>query len=506
MSDFTKLVNLAAERLGARVLAASDEFFAPKENLLKAEPPVWAEGKYTERGKWMDGWETRRRRDSGHDWCVVRMATRGVVRGMAVDTSYFKGNFPAECSLEGCAFDAEPKPDELAAAGWAEIIPPAPLAGDTVNVIPARTPAECTHLRFHIYPDGGVARLRVHGHPAPDWPRLADEHGLMDLAEARAGGLVATSSDEFFGRPENLLLPGPPLGMADGWETRRRRGPGHDWAAVRLGACAVIYRVGVDTTYFKGNFPDSCSLDMCRVEGDATPPPPGDAGWQPVVDSRRLKANCEQWFEVEAGSVGPASHVRLNIFPDGGVARLRVLGVPEPWMEGLRRLNLYSPGETRAALTRCCGSSRWVNAMLELRPFRTPPQLFALARAQWQELAREDWIEAFSHHPQIGETRAARESGAEAERWSQQEQAGAQRAFAQVREPLLEANRLYQIRFGFLFVIYATGKSAAEILAALEERLKHSRETELRIAAAEQLRITQLRLGKLLEAAGANHH
>jgi allantoicase len=504
MSDFTKLVDLAAERLGGRVLVANDEFFAPKENLLKHEPPVYVEGKYTDVGKWMDGWETRRRRDPGNDWCIIRMATRGIVRGVVVDTTHFKGNFPAECSLDGCAFEAEPDADELEAAHWNEIVPPSPLQGDVRNLLPANHSGQFTHLRFNIYPDGGVARLRVHCEPISEWPRLVDERGLADVAEARSAGRLVASSDEFFGQPQSLLWPGPPLGMSDGWETRRRRGQGHDWAVVRLGVCAVIYRVGVDTTYFKGNYPDSCSVEACLSEGAGDELPPA-ANWQPVVERRWIKGNCEQWFEAENGSAGPATHARLNIFPDGGVARLRILGAPARWLEGLRRLNLLSPAEAKAALVKCCGSTRWVNTMLEWRPFRSVPQLFDLARTHWQELDREAWVEAFSHHPKVGETPPAREQSPEIERWSQQEQAGVRIPSAAVRARLIEANRIYQSRFGFIFIAYATGKTTGEILAALHERLKHNRDTELRVAASEQIRITQLRLGKLLEVLGGNH-
>ncbi len=503
MSDFTKLVDLAAERLGGRVLLASDEFFAPKENLLKHDPPVSIEGKYTDAGKWMDGWETRRRRNPGNDWCIVRLAAHGIVRGIVVDTTHFKGNYPAECSLDACAFDAEPEAGELEAAHWTEILRPSQVEGDRRNLFPVSHAGQFTHLRFNIYPDGGVARLRVHADPVLDWPRLVDERGLTDVAEARAGGRLVVSSDGFFGQPENLLWPGPPLSMTDGWETRRRRGQGHDWAVARLGVCAVVYRVGVDTTYFKGNYPDSCSVEVSLAEaGDELPT---ELNWHPVVDRRWIKGNCEQWFEAEQGSAGPATHVRLNIFPDGGVARLRILGVPARWTEGLRRLNLLSPGEAKAALMKCCGATQWASTVLERRPFRSVPHLFDVARAHWQELDRDTWVEAFSHHPKIGETLTAREQGADVERWTHQEQAGIRIPSAALRAQLVEANRVYLDRFGYIFIAYATGKSTSEILAALNERLKHTRDTELRVTAAEQLRITQLRLGRLLEALGGNH-
>src|SRR5690348_836619 len=159
MSEFTHLVDLASARLGGQALATNDDFFAEKENLIKPEPPVFIPGKYTDRGKWMDGWETRRRRTPGHDFCVIRLGLGGAIEGVDVDTSHFKGNFPEACSIEAC----ESATDKLDEAAWGEILPRSPLAGDTHNLFPIHDARRLTHLRLHIYPDGGVARLRVHG-------------------------------------------------------------------------------------------------------------------------------------------------------------------------------------------------------------------------------------------------------------------------------------------------------------------------------------------------------
>ena len=235
--DFTEYIDLAAERLGGRVLAANDEFFAPKENLLKAAAPVWIEGKYTDVGKWMDGWETRRRRTPGYDWCIVKLGLPGVIHGVVVDTSYFKGNFPEHCEFESCAVDGDPGLAQLEdhTTKWNTMLKKSPLAGDTRNPFPLTPSSRVTHLRFKIYPDGGVARLRVHGEAVPDWPALTRARGEIDLAAVEHGGWVIISSDMFFGSRNNLILPGRSTGMHDGWETRRRRGPGHDWCIVRLG-------------------------------------------------------------------------------------------------------------------------------------------------------------------------------------------------------------------------------------------------------------------------------
>jgi allantoicase len=313
MNDFTGLVDLASERLGGAVVAANDEFFAPKENLVKASKPVFREDEYTDRGKWMDGWETRRRREPGHDWCVVRLGLPGIIGGVDVNTAFFRGNFPESCSIEAAESEEGP---------WTEILPRSPLRGDAENLFPIEANRRFTHVRLHIYPDGGVARLRVYGRVVPDRERLA-EHGEIDLAALENGGLVLAASDMFFGARHNLILPGPPRGMHDGWETRRRRGPGHDWAILELGVPGTVRRVEVDTTWFKGNAPGSCSLDVL-TGGD---PLSAASEWRETLPQTALSPDAVHRFEREVRDAAPATHARLNIYPDGGVARLRLFGV-----------------------------------------------------------------------------------------------------------------------------------------------------------------------------------
>ena len=327
--DFTEYIDLAAERLGGRVLGANDEFFAPKESLLRAGAPVWIADKYTDVGKWMDGWETRRRRTPGHDWCIVKLGLPGTVRGVIVDTAHFKGNYPEHCQVEYCAVDGDPSVGQLADTGtsWSTLLPKSPLAGDIQNRFEVSCPNRVTHLRFKIYPDGGVARLRVHGEVLPDWAAIERAGGEIDLAAVEHGGLVIDSSDMFFGSRNNLILPGRSMGMHDGWETRRRRGPGHDWCVVRLGAAGTVRRVEVDTAYFKGNFPESCSLEVCRAGRDVT-----ESGalaalpWKEILPNSKLKADSLHVFEKELLDSREVTHARFHIYPDGGVARLRIFG------------------------------------------------------------------------------------------------------------------------------------------------------------------------------------
>jgi allantoicase len=309
-ATFTELVDLASERLGAAVVAANDEFFAPKENLIKQAAPVWIEAKYTERGKWMDGWETRRRRDAGdHDWCIVRLGVRGIVRGVDVDTAYFRGNYP-----ESCAIDAGDGTD------WREILPRTALNGDSHNLIAVDGTSSspgATHLRLRIFPDGGVARLRAYGDVVADWARLR-RRGDVDLAAVEHGGLVIACSDMFFGSRHNLIMPGDATHMGDGWETKRRRGPGHDWTIVRLGAAGTIRRIEVDTRHFKGNAPGACSLE-CSADGNT---------WRELLAKTPLQPHARHTFEDHVQAIDDVTHVRFNIFPDGGVGRLRLYGRP----------------------------------------------------------------------------------------------------------------------------------------------------------------------------------
>lgn len=319
--DFTQQIDLVSEKLGGSVLAANDDFFAPKENLIKPAAPIWIEGKYTDDGKWMDGWESRRRRsprlDEPFDWCVIRLGMPGEIKGVVVDTAYFRGNFPSHCSLEACTADGHLNPDDLLSevTQWREILPVSELQGDSKNQFEIAGTGRVTHLRFKIYPDGGVARLRVHGNVMPDWDELRKRNSEIDLGAAENGGDVISASDEFFGHRQNLIMPGFAHDMSDGWETRRRRGLGHDWCVVRLGTAGTITRVEVDTSFFRGNYPESCKLEG----GDGTE-------WRELLPMAKLQAHTRHTYSSELADLGAVTHVRFNIYPDGGVSRLRLLG------------------------------------------------------------------------------------------------------------------------------------------------------------------------------------
>ncbi|MBK6515507.1 MAG: allantoicase [Polyangiaceae bacterium] len=491
MSDFMDGFDLASLRLGGAVVASSDDYFAEKENLLKPGPAVWLEHEYTDKGKWMDGWESRRKRTPGHDWAIIRLGVPGVLRGALVDTSFFRGNYPDSCSIEACAERSDAPLDRLLSpdAEWVEVLPRSPLAGDSKNAFSIESPYAFSWVRLNIFPDGGVARLRLYGDVVPDWRLRGHARGEIDLAAAEHGGDVLLASDMFFGERRNLVMPGRAVNMSDGWETRRRRGPGHDWAIVKLGAPGTITRVELDTNHFKGNFPDTCTLEASASSSVK------DATFAELLPRTKLQAHTRHFFEDELAQLGPVSLVRLAVYPDGGVSRLRLFGTLSDDARrglGVRRLDTLPPRRARAELVACCSAPKWLDAVLAARPYGDAARLFSVSDEAWAATGPEDWLAAFQSHPRIGERTSARS-------WSAREQAGMDAANDELRRRMAELNQQYEERFGFTYIVCATGKTADELSSILESRLNNDRDAELRTAARELHAITRLRLAKLLE-------
>ncbi len=509
MREFTHLIDLASARLGARAVAANDEFFAEKENLLKPDAPIWAADRYTDRGKWMDGWETRRRRTPGHDWCIVQLGLPGIIHSVVVDTSFFRGNYPSHCSIDGCGLPEGTDPSAESIV-WHPLLAMTELSGDSQNALAidrsARPERRFTHVRLNIFPDGGVARLRVFGEVLPDWSRILAAGGDIDLAAAVHGGYVVDVSDRFFGEPHNMLMPWRPVNMSDGWETKRRRTPGHDWAVVRLGIAGRADRAEIDTQFFKGNYPDTASIETASVSEEGSGSVSADVSskavgdWHAVLPRTKLEADRRHTFELSPPRT--ASHVRLNIFPDGGVSRFRVFGIPDA--EARRRAVLRQFAATdepalRALLADFCAAPEWLDRLTTERPFRSAAALQSASERAADQVSPAGWREAFRHHPRIGEHSAERRQSASAQAESSREQAGVLHATPDERAALAEGNREYERKFGQPFIVCASGKSASDMLAVLRERLTHDADTELRVAAGEQRKITSLRLSRLLE-------
>jgi allantoicase len=318
MMEFRQLPDLAVRTLGGAVVHADDEAFAARENLITPGPAVFDPATFGHKGKVYDGWETRRRREPGHDAAIVRLGAPGIVRGVVIDTAWFTGNYPPEVSVEGLCVDGHPSPEELRAdEGWVPLLARTAIKGDTENAFEVTAAGRVTHVRLRIYPDGGVARLRVHGEALPD-PRMLDALGTVDLAALENGGRVTGCSNLFYSSPNNLLVPGPARSMGEGWETARRRDEGNDWVDVTLAGEGTIAVAELDTSWFLHNAPGWATLTGRTDGGDPVP----------LLPRTRLQPDTRHRFRLQDAQ--PVTAVRLDIHPDGGMARLRLHGALTP--------------------------------------------------------------------------------------------------------------------------------------------------------------------------------
>ncbi len=321
-TTFTSLTDLAQPRLGAAVTFATDDFFADKSRLISPAEPVFIADKYDEHGKWMDGWESRRKRVPGHDYCIVKLGRPGRIEGVEIDTRNFTGNYPPAASIDACR-STESAPGE--SATWTPLVARTDLKGDDRKLIAVANDGVFTHVRLNIFPDGGVARLRVFGRIHIDWTSVGTGD-VIDLAAMEWGGRGVAANDEHYGKVSNMLAPGRGVNMGDGWETRRRRTPGHDWAIIELAHPGIIEKIIIDTAHFKGNYPDRCSIQASGATADDKTLVAKAEKWPLLLPVQKLEADRAHEFTQQIAAHGPVRFVRLNIMPDGGVSRLRLFG------------------------------------------------------------------------------------------------------------------------------------------------------------------------------------
>ncbi|WP_277253318.1 allantoicase [Neptunomonas phycophila] len=321
-TEFTHLLNLADARLGSIATFVTDDWFADVNRMLQPQRPVWKEGVFDDNGKWMDGWESRRKRYEGYDHAIIKLGVAGVFKGVDIDTTFFTGNYPPSASLEAC-YSPEAEPDD--STQWTQVLAPVNLQGDSNNLFDIDSDQPWTHVRFNIFPDGGVARLRIYGTPFVDWSQNLDQ--TYDFASALLGARSLACSDEHYGKMSNILNPGRGINMGDGWETARRRVPGNDWVIIQLAKPCLPEEIIVDTHFFKGNYPDSCSIQAALVES-ATDEQVATRSlyWRELLPAQKLQMDREHTFNSELNDLGVVSHIKLNIFPDGGISRIRVIG------------------------------------------------------------------------------------------------------------------------------------------------------------------------------------
>ncbi|HEX9852126.1 MAG TPA: allantoicase [Woeseiaceae bacterium] len=320
-NPFGQWVRLEQPRLGTRVVYATDDFFADKSRLIDPAEPKFMPDKYDDHGKWMDGWESRRKRTPGHDYCVIRLGVPGRIHGVDIDTRFFTGNYPPRASIEACVSNAE-----IPENGWEPLLSAVELKGNSQHLFDIGSGRSWTHVKLNIFPDGGIARLRIYGEVTPDWSRHRRDE-LIDLLAVENGGRALCCNDQHFGSMHNLNLPGRGINMGDGWETARRRVPGNDWVILALGHPGIVERVEIDTAHFKGNYPDRASLQAANtVTTDLEELQATSVNWPMMLPQTKIGMDQQHFFDSQLTDTGVVSHLRLSIFPDGGVSRLRIIG------------------------------------------------------------------------------------------------------------------------------------------------------------------------------------
>lgn len=324
LPDFARVsIDLAHPALGAEVVYATDDFFADKSRLIKPEEPVFIPDLYDDHGKWMDGWESRRKRGTGYDHCIVKLGAKGVISGFNIDTRHFTGNYAPAASIDACVSDKK-VPDKN--AKWHTILPVVKLTGHSPNFLPIEDTGAWTHLRLNIYPDGGVARLRVYGRVSKDWSKIKKGE-TVDLLAMENGGRCLSMTDAHYGSPVNITKPGKGINMGDAWETRRRREPGFDWAIFQLGHPGIIKEIHIDTAFHKGNYPDSCSIQAFNLPAFHEDTIASQAiYWPYLLEETKMQAHHVHKYGKEVQKLGVVTHVRVNMIPDGGISRLRLFG------------------------------------------------------------------------------------------------------------------------------------------------------------------------------------
>ena len=319
------LIDLAQSRLGSKIVYKSDEFFAPAKRIINPWPPVFKEGVFDKHGKWMDGWETRRKRGKGYDYLILKLGKPGRINKIDIDTSYFSGNQPSKISLQAC-FSKKKLPNKN--TKWITILKKKPTKANSHHFFNIKNKSIFTHIKLNIYPDGGIARIRIYG----SMKILKNFTGkVLNLTSVLYGATPIACNNEHFGRAENILAPGIGKNMGDGWETRRSRGKNFDWLIIKCAAAGKIKKIQIDTHHFKGNYPDKCSIQAAlinkKISGRAIVN--NSKKWKLLLNKVKLRAHQKHNFKNNLMKDKKVNYIKINIFPDGGISRIRVFGKAE---------------------------------------------------------------------------------------------------------------------------------------------------------------------------------
>ena len=319
---FKNTVNLAETKFGSKIIYKTDEFFGAASRILRAEKPVFKEGVYDKHGKWMDGWETRRKRKHGHDYLIIKLGRPGKLFNVDIDTSFFSGNQPNQASLEACYSKKNPTKKTI----WKTILNKKKLRPDKNHNFKIYNQSTFNFVKLNIFPDGGVARIRLNGIVDLEKINLSEKN--FNLSSILNGSTILGCNNEHFGKAENVLSPGTGVNMGDGWETRRSRGKNFDWIIIKFGSPGIIDRLEIDTHHFKGNYPDSITVQselvtnkpkLKRILSESK-------NWKLVLGKTKLKPHRKHTFKTNAINKNKVNCLRINIYPDGGISRIRAFG------------------------------------------------------------------------------------------------------------------------------------------------------------------------------------
>ena len=319
------LVDLAQSRLGSKIVYKTDEFFAPAKRILNPWPPVFKEGIFDKHGKWMDGWETKRKRGKGYDYLILKLGRPGRISKIDIDTSYFSGNQPTKISLHAC-FSKKKLPDKN--SKWTTILKKKPTKANSHHFFNIKNKSIFTHIKLNIFPDGGVARIRIYG----SMEILKNFTGkVLNLTSVLHGATPIACNNEHFGRAENILAPGMGKNMGDGWETRRSRGKNFDWLIIKCATAGKINKIQIDTHHFKGNYPDKCSIQAAFIDKKISSRAivNNSKKWKLLLNKVKLYAHKKHNFKNNLMKSKKINYIKINIFPDGGISRIRVFGKTE---------------------------------------------------------------------------------------------------------------------------------------------------------------------------------
>ena len=316
------MIDLAQSRLGTKVVFKTDEFFAPAKRIINPWPPIFKEGVFDKHGKWMDGWETRRKRGKGHDYLILKLGKPGRIYKVDVDTSYFSGNQPRQISLDAC-FSNKKVPNKN--SKWVKIIKKKSTKPNSHHFFNVNNKSIFTHVKLNIYPDGGVARIRIYGSMEI---KKKFKNKVINLTSVLNGATPIACNNEHFGRAENILAPGKGKNMGDGWETRRSRGKNFDWLILKCAAPGKINKIQIDTHHFKGNYPDKCSLQAAYLNNKISDKNIINESkkWKLLLNKVKLRAHKKHNFRNKLMKNKKINYIRINIFPDGGISRIRAFG------------------------------------------------------------------------------------------------------------------------------------------------------------------------------------